>query len=47
LGKLGVIALMMPAIRRGGAPRGAAIAIAGDAVFVVLFIVLLLTPNAA
>lgn len=46
VGKLGVIAIVLPAVLRGEAPKGTAIAIAGDAVFTVLFLALLLGPNA-
>lgn len=42
LGKLGVIALLGPAARKGELPRAVGWVLAGDAVFTALFLVLLL-----
>jgi hypothetical protein len=42
LGKLGVIALLGPAVRGGELPRAVGWVLAGDAVFAALFLVLLL-----
>ncbi|MFM5949383.1 MAG: hypothetical protein ACKOPM_09155 [Novosphingobium sp.] len=42
LGKLGVIALLGPAVRSGALPRGVGWVLAGDAVFTALFLWLLL-----
>lgn len=42
LGKLGVIALLGPAVRKGELPRSVGWVLAGDAVFAALFLVLLL-----
>lgn len=42
LGKLGVIALLAPAVRRGELPRAVGWVLAGDAVFAALFLALLL-----
>jgi hypothetical protein len=42
VGKLGVIALMGPAVARGQAPKATAALLAGDALFTALFLVLLL-----
>lgn len=42
LGKLGVIALLGPAVRRGELPRALGWVLAGDAVFTALFLALLL-----
>ncbi|MBS3929017.1 MAG: hypothetical protein KGZ65_12715 [Sphingomonadales bacterium] len=42
LGKLGVIALLGPAVRSGALPRALGWVLAGDAVFTALFLVLLL-----
>lgn len=42
LGKLGVIALLAPAVRRGEAPRALGWVLAGDALFTALFLGLLL-----
>lgn len=42
LGKLGVIALLGPAVRRGELPRSLGWVLAGDAVFTALFLALLL-----
>lgn len=42
LGKLGVIALLAPAVRRGDLPRAVGWVLAGDALFTAAFLVLLL-----
>lgn len=42
LGKLGVIALLGPAVRSGALPRSLGWVLAGDGVFTALFLVLLL-----
>jgi len=42
LGKLGVIALLGPAVRSGALPRSLGWVLAGDAVFTALFLALLL-----
>lgn len=42
LGKVGVIALMAPAVRRGELPRAVGWVLAGDGLFTALFLVLLL-----
>lgn len=42
LGKLGVIALMAPAVRRGELPRAVGWVLAGDGLFTALFLVVLL-----
>jgi len=42
LGKLGVIALLGPAVRRGELPRAVGWVLAGDGLFTALFLVLLL-----
>ena len=42
LGKLGVIALLAPAVRNGALPRSLGWVLAGDALFTALFLVLLL-----
>lgn len=44
LGKAGVIALMLPAVARGEAPRWLAWVLAGDGLFLGYFLVLLLAP---
>jgi hypothetical protein len=42
LGKLGVIAIMAPAVRRGELPRSVGWVLAGDGLFTAAFLVLLL-----
>jgi hypothetical protein len=42
VGKIGVIALMAPAVARGEGPKGLAVLLAGDALFTALFLYLLL-----
>lgn len=42
LGKLGVIALMAPAVRRGELPRAVGWVLAGDGLFTAAFLVMLL-----
>lgn len=42
LGKLGVIAITAPAVRKGELPRGVGWVLAGDGLFTALFLVLLL-----
>ncbi|WP_296679192.1 hypothetical protein [Novosphingobium sp.] len=42
LGKLGVIALLAPAVRRGELPRAVGWVLAGDALFTAAFLVMLL-----
>jgi hypothetical protein len=42
LGKLGVIAILAPAVRRGDLPRGVGWVLAGDGLFTAAFLALLL-----